>query len=155
MTLEIVLYQPQIPQNTGNVLRTASAVGANVSLIRPLGFQISDRLMKRAGLGYFDLSKLKVFDSWDHFTHSRAETPIYFFSSKASSFYSDATYTASCSLVFGSESSGLPEQLHQEYAHAFYKIPMKGGIRCLNLASSVAIVTYESLRQTNFTSLEA
>ncbi len=141
--LEIILVQPEIPQNAGNIARTCAAVGARLTLVRPLGFTVSSRHLKRAGLDYWDHVDLNIVD---HFEPD--ERPTYFFSTKGKKIYTEASFTEDCCLVFGSESQGLPKHYHDTYADQFYTLPMSKNVRSLNLSNTVAIVTYEALRQT-------
>jgi tRNA (cytidine/uridine-2'-O-)-methyltransferase len=142
--MKIVLFQPQIPQNTGNIARTCAATNTGLLLIRPLGFSISDRRMKRAGLDYWDKVQLQLSDTLD------LSAPYFFFSSHAKKNYTSATYPPNSLLIFGSETDGLPPHLWQQHPDHFYTIPMVPGQRCLNLATSAAIVLYEALRQNSF-----
>jgi len=146
--MKIVLFQPQIPQNTGNIARSCAATNTGLILVQPLGFSLSSRHMKRAGLDYWDRVKLEVVDSIEVVLN---QGPCFFFSSKAKRCYSKAQYPENCLLVFGSETEGLPDSLWQKVPDQFYKIPMVEEQRCLNLASSAAIALYEALRQNNFT----
>lgn len=146
--MKIVLFQPQIPQNTGNIARTCAATNTGLVLVRPLGFSISDRQMKRAGLDYWDSVNVEAIDDLAHYLQDKKP---FFFSSKAKKRYTEAAFTQESLLVFGSETEGLPTWLWEKYPDQFYNIPMVGGQRCLNLASSAAIVLYEGLRQTGFT----
>lgn len=147
--MHIVLFQPQIPQNTGNIVRTCSVSGTKLSLIKPLGFSISSRHLKRAGLDYWDEVDINVLDSIDPILEDKS-TPIYFFSSKSKKPYTEANFKDGAVLVFGSETTGLPPYLFETYESNFYTIPMVEGTRCLNLATSAGIVLYEALRQRNF-----
>jgi tRNA (cytidine/uridine-2'-O-)-methyltransferase len=148
--MKIILFQPQIPQNTGNVARTCAATQTGLILVRPLGFSLSNRQMKRAGLDYWDTVAVETIDSLEAFLTTNSD-PVFFFSSKANCSYTSANYSSNALLVFGSETSGLPDFFWERYPDRFYTIPMAPGQRCLNLASSAAIVLYEALRQTNFT----
>jgi tRNA (cytidine/uridine-2'-O-)-methyltransferase len=152
--MEIVLYTPEIPQNTGNILRSAAVTGAHVSLIRPLGFSLSEKAFRRAGLDYIDPANYSTWESWDHFLRAKPQANFFFFSSKADSLYTSANYADDACLIFGAESKGIPGALHEKYPDRFYRIPMKKEARCLNLSSSVAIVLYEALRQCNFKGLK-
>jgi tRNA (cytidine/uridine-2'-O-)-methyltransferase len=145
--VKIVLFQPQIPQNTGNIARTCAATNAGLVLVRPLGFSLADRHMKRAGLDYWDRVKLEVVEEIDEVL---TMGPCFFFSSKAKRIYSTAPFPKNSILAFGSETAGLPNSLWEKYPEQFYTIPMAEGERCLNLASSAAIVLYEALRQNDF-----
>ena len=151
--MKIVLVHPQIPQNTGNIARTCAAANAKLVLVRPLGFSVSDRQMKRAGLDYWDRVAVETIDDLPEWLIEQNNPSIFFFSSKTKSAYTEATFTDDSILIFGSETDGLPETLWQAYPTRFYTIPMAEGQRCLNLASSAAIVLYEALRQTRFANL--
>lgn len=147
--MKIILFSPQIPQNTGNIARTCAATKTELILVRPLGFSLSDRQMKRAGLDYWDRVPLSVVDDLDtYITHQ--SNPFFFLSSKATQSYSSAKIPQNSLLIFGSETEGLPEFFWNKYPEKFLTIPMVPEERCLNLASSVAIVLYEALRQNNF-----
>lgn len=148
--INIVLVEPEIPQNTGNIVRTAVATGSVVHLVRPLGFDTSDKMLKRAGLDYWKDCDIRY---WDSFAELRAEHPegeYYFFSTKAKQTHCAPHYGDNVFLVFGKETKGLPEQLiHDNYSHAV-RIPMIADTRSLNLSNSVAIAVYEVLRQRGF-----
>jgi tRNA (cytidine/uridine-2'-O-)-methyltransferase len=146
--MKIVLFRPQIPQNTGNIARTCAATNAGLILVRPLGFSLADRHMKRAGLDYWDRVSLQVVDEIGAVLTTKGS--CFFFSSKAKKPYSSASFPCDSLLIFGSETEGLPNDLFETYSESFYTIPMASGQRCLNLASSVAIVLYEALRQNEF-----
>ena len=147
--MKIILFQPQIPQNTGNIARTCAATKTDLILVRPLGFSISSRQMKRAGLDYWDLVHVETIDDLEKFLESTTH-PFYFFSSKAEKIYSEAKYDENSMFIFGSETEGLPPFFHEKYSDRFYKIPMTPNSRCLNLSSSAAVVLYEALRQNLF-----
>lgn len=150
--MHIVLYQPQIPQNTGNIVRTCSVTGNDLILVKPLGFKITDRWLKRSGLDYWEGVDVQVIDNLDELLE-KTERPFYFFSSKASQSYTDLTYTPQDLLIFGSETTGLSHSnFFTRWPEKFAKIPMISGARCLNLATSVGIVLYEAERQQNFES---
>lgn len=144
--MNIVLLHPEIPENTGNIARLCAASGSKLHLIRPLGFRLDERRMKRAGLDYWEHVTLQVHDSWEDYC---AETPgrKWFISTKGQRGYTDVHYASTDSLCFGSETRGLPAAMYAEYADSLITIPMNPGIRSLNLANSVAIVLYEALRQ--------
>ena len=142
--MKVVLVHPEIPQNTGNIARTCAATNTGLVLVRPLGFSLSDRQMKRAGLDYWKSVSLEVVDEL------HLEQPFFFFSSKAKRVYTEASYPKNSLLIFGSETSGLPAEFWEKYPDHFYRIPMVEGERCLNLSSSAAIVLYEALRQNRF-----
>lgn len=150
--MKIVLYSPQIPQNTGNIARTCAAANVELVLVEPLGFSLQDRHMKRAGLDYWDQVLVTTIDNFEEWL-SVQTSPFFFFSSKAESRYTEAGYPTDAILIFGSETDGLPQWIWETYPDRFYTIPMQESQRCINLASSAAIVLYEALRQTNFISL--
>jgi len=144
--MKIILYRPQIPQNTGNIIRTCQVTGTDLILVRPFAFKTDDKSLKRAGMDYFKDVSIEEID--DLFLYLKeTSTPFYFFSSHASRAYTDAAYTEETLLIFGSESAGLPQKYHQEWPGQFVTIPMKKESRCLNLATSVGIALYEGLRQ--------
>lgn len=146
--LNVVLYQPQIPQNTGNIVRTCACTGASLLLVPPLGFKINDRWLKRAGLDYWEGVSVKEESAIEEYL-DKLTTPFYFFSSKAQKCYTTIDFGPNDHLIFGSETSGLPPFFHEKWSSHFYTIPMKPGARCLNLSNSVAIVLYEAYRQIN------
>jgi len=147
--MKIVLFRPQIPQNTGNIARTCSVTGTQLLLVKPLGFSTANRHLKRAGLDYWNELELQETDDLETQLLESGH-PFFFFSSKATRCYTTALYTANCMLVFGSEEAGLPPAFFEKWPDRFYRIPMKPGARCLNLACSAAIVLYEAMRQTGF-----
>lgn len=147
--MKIVLFQPQIPQNTGNIVRTCAATGSDLILVRPLGFSTSSRQLKRAGLDYWEGVNVSFLDDLACYLQETS-SPFYFFSSHATQVYTDASYEPDAHLIFGSETGGLPAFFHETWPDRFYTIPIKTTTRCLNLANSVAVVLYEGLRQQNF-----
>jgi len=149
--MKIVLYQPCIPQNTGNIVRTCAVTGNDLILILPLGFSISDRWLKRSGLDYWEGVDVQTqtVENLDELLESTSSS-FYFFSSKATRLYTDVSYTPNDYLIFGSETSGLPERFFQRWPERFVRIPMIEGVRCLNLATSVGIGVYEGWRQNQF-----
>jgi tRNA (cytidine/uridine-2'-O-)-methyltransferase len=147
--LHIVLYQPQIPQNTGNIVRTCACTGASLILVPPLGFKITQRQLKRAGLDYWEGVSVKEEQNIEDYL-GKLKSPFYFFSSKASKCYTTIDFSPDDHLIFGSETAGLPPLFHEKWSGYFYTIPMKEGARCLNLSNSVAIVLYEAWRQQQF-----
>jgi tRNA (cytidine/uridine-2'-O-)-methyltransferase len=147
--VKVVLYQPQIPQNTGNVVRTCSVTGSDLYLVTPLGFQITDRWLKRAGLDYWEGVQVQTVENLEEMLTSQ-DRPFYFFSSHATQSYCDIHYTSEDWLIFGSETTGLPDHFHQRWPEKFVKLPMLPEKRCLNLATSVGIAVYEAYRQNNF-----
>ena len=150
--LNIVLMQPQIPQNTGNIARTCAATGAKLHLVRPLGFSISEKAVKRAGLDYWDLLDITVYDNIDDF-FAKTNGPYYYFSTKAPHIHSDIEYPDGAYLLFGRETAGLPEKLLHDNPDTTVRIPMINDARSLNLSNSVAIAVYETLRQWNYPQL--
>ena len=155
MSINIVLFEPEIPQNTGNIARTCAATGSKLHLIKPLGFSVSDKQLKRAGLDYWDLVDITYYENLDEFLSIHGSKPIYLSTTKADKFYSDVLYVDDCFIVFGKETKGLPENLHNMYHENRIKIPMIDNehARSLNLANSVNIVLYEALRQIKFPNL--
>jgi tRNA (cytidine/uridine-2'-O-)-methyltransferase len=148
--LHVVLHEPEIPPNAGNVGRTCVAVAAKMWLVRPLGFKLDDYYLRRAGLDYWDELEWEVVDSWDHLAARLAEsgaTGTWFFSARATRPYTDVAYAPGDVLVFGSESRGLPSSLTAPHADRLLTIPSRPQVRSLNLANSAAIVVYEALRQ--------
>lgn len=147
--MEIVLFQPEIPQNTGNIVRTCSVTNTKLTLVRPLGFSVSDKTLKRAGLDYWNEVEINYIDDLIAYLDS-TKKDFYFFSSKAKSLYTEVSYSKDAIIVFGSETSGLPKEIHQKWPEKFVTIPMVKEARCLNLSNSVAIALYEGLRQNHF-----
>ncbi len=147
--MKIVLFQPQIPQNTGNIVRTCAVTGNSLILVRPLGFSTSSRMLKRAGLDYWEGVDVSYLE--DLFSYlSNLSVPFYFFSSHAEKFYTEPDYTAQDHLIFGSETSGLPPQFLEKWPERFFKIPMKAESRCLNLSNAASIVIYEAWKRQKF-----
>jgi tRNA (cytidine/uridine-2'-O-)-methyltransferase len=155
VSLHIVLYQPEIPPNTGNIMRLCANTGCNLHLIRPLGFSLDDKRLRRAGLDYREFSRVSNHDSLDTFLESVAPARVFAFSTRGQRRYSSVDYRAEDALLFGPETRGLPvtllEQLGDEHC---LRIPMQPGSRSLNLSNAVALVTYEALRQLDFPGLE-
>ncbi|MCH9614415.1 MAG: tRNA (cytidine(34)-2'-O)-methyltransferase [Chlamydiia bacterium] len=147
----IVLHEPQIPQNTGAIVRTCSVTGTSLVLVRPLAFELTDKWLKRAGLDYWKNVDITEIDSLDQ--HLESNPDFYLFTSKADRPYSDVSYKDTTSLVFGSETTGLPEHYLEKYRDRCVTIPMKREGRCLNLSNAANIGLYEGLRQNNFTAL--
>ena len=152
--LHIVLLEPEIPQNTGNIARSCAATGASLHLIKPLGFSIDDKHMKRAGLDYWDSLDLHVYENLSEFYLLNPNAKIDYFSTKGNHVYSDVSYDGDVYLMFGRESIGLPEDLLKEHEDHCLRMPMKEGLRSLNLSNTVAIALYEVLRQHGFEGLE-
>lgn len=142
--MEVILFQPEIPQNTGNIIRTCSVTGTSLVLVRPLGFSLASRLLKRSGLDY--TTDIRAVDSLEECL----SPPFYFFSSKASTAYTEITFEKNAQIIFGSESSGLPHHLHEKWKQNFFSIPMLTDSRCLNLSNAVSIILYEAWRQLSF-----
>ncbi len=153
MDINIVLVEPEIPQNTGNVARTCAAVGASLHLVKPLGFEIDDRKLKRAGLDYWDKLDITYYDSLDDFLQKNAGEPMFFFTTKAKRKYTDVQYPKRVFIVFGKETKGLPEELLYANPDSSVRIPMRDTLRSLNLSNSVAVAVYEVLRQRDFEGL--
>ena len=149
--MKIILFQPQIPQNTGNIVRTCSVTNTGLVLVRPFGFSTASRHLKRAGLDYWDEVLIEEINDLETFLK---EEPFFFFSSHAKKPYTEAPFTTDSLLIFGSETSGLPPKFLEKWPDRFYQIPMNTSARCLNLASSASIVLYEALRQTHFSTLK-
>lgn len=151
--LNIVLVEPEIPMNTGNIARTCAATRSRLHLVRPLGFDISDRAVKRAGLDYWHMVDLRVYDDLEDLFGKNHITDLWLATTKAPRAYSQAVYRSDCWLFFGKETAGLPQWFRQAHAHRCVRIPMRPDARSLNLANSVAILTYEALRQLGFPGL--
>ena len=151
--LNIVLYNPEIPQNTGNISRTCAVTGAALHIIRPTGFEISDRTLKRAGLDYWDKLDRTSYDSFEEFLERNEGAECYYFSSHATACYADVKYPARTFLVFGKETAGLPRELIEANPERAVRIPMLPTLRCLNLSNAAAIAAYEVLRQWGFDKL--
>ncbi|HEV8050859.1 MAG TPA: tRNA (cytidine(34)-2'-O)-methyltransferase [Parachlamydiaceae bacterium] len=147
--MKLILFQPQIPQNTGNIVRTCSVTGSSLTLVRPLGFSVTDRWLKRAGLDYWEGVEVSFLDDLEEYLQNTTQN-FYFFSSKAEKTYSDIDYKRDDLLIFGSETSGLPQHFVDRWPERFARIPMVAESRCLNLATSVGIVLYEAWRQQGF-----
>ncbi len=158
MKINIVMVEPEIPQNTGNIARTCAAIGAKLHLVKPLGFDISDKYLKRAGLDYWDKLEIEEHDSLEKFLekYKPEEHNMYYATTKGQHCYSDVDYSKmdEVFLLFGKETKGLPEDLLQKYITNTIRIPMREHLRSLNLSNSVAIVVYEVLRQVGFNELE-
>ena len=153
--MHIVLDRPEIPQNTGNIARTCAATGAKLHLIKPLGFELSDKYLKRAGLDYWHMMTYEVNENWADFLAANPGANLHFASTKAPRSYSEAVYGPDDYLVFGRETKGLDEALLAENYDRCVRIPMVPDARSLNLSNSVAIVLYEALRQQGFPGLSA
>jgi len=151
--INIVLVEPEIPQNAGNIMRSCAATGAGLYLVKPLGFELDDKHYKRAGLDYFEYSTVNVVDSFEELRAKNPNIPFFFASTKAPRSYSDVTFPADCFIVFGKESYGLSETILKNNYQNCIRIPMRKETRSLNLATSVGIILFEALRQNNFPGL--
>ncbi|MBR4260436.1 MAG: tRNA (uridine(34)/cytosine(34)/5-carboxymethylaminomethyluridine(34)-2'-O)-methyltransferase TrmL [Clostridia bacterium] len=158
MKINIVMVEPEIPQNTGNIARTCAATGAKLHLVKPLGFEITDKYLKRAGLDYWDKVEIEEHESLQDFLnkYKPEENNMFYASTKATHCYSDVDYSKfdEVFILFGKETKGLPEDLLQKYIENTIRIPMRHTLRSLNLSNSVNIILYEVLRQVNFDGLE-
>ena len=154
--IQIVLFYPEIPQNTGNIYRTSAVTGCHLHLIEPLGFDLSERSIRRAGLDYWKYLTVTTYPNWDDF-RAKSEGEFYFCSTKGQKCHSDVKFPADRDiyLVFGKESHGLPEPLLEANYERCIRIPMRGFVRSLNLSNSVAVVVYEVLRQLGYPDLTA
>ncbi|MBR3324553.1 MAG: tRNA (uridine(34)/cytosine(34)/5-carboxymethylaminomethyluridine(34)-2'-O)-methyltransferase TrmL [Clostridia bacterium] len=158
MKINIVMVEPEIPQNTGNIARTCAAIGAKLHLVYPLGFLVDDKYLKRAGLDYWDKLEIEEHNSLEKFLekYNPEDNNMFFASTKSTKCYSDVDYSNmnEVYILFGKETKGLPEDLLKKYIDKDIRIPMKNGLRSLNLSNSVAIIVYEVLRQIDFKGLE-
>ncbi len=152
--INIVLYEPEIPQNTGNISRTCAVTGAHLHLIEPLGFELSERTIRRAGLDYWQYLTVTTYKNWEEFTEKN-KGEFYYCSTKGQKCHSEAEYPKDKDLyfVFGKESQGLPEPLLEANYDRCIRIPMRGFVRSLNLSNAVAVVVYEALRQLDYPDL--
>lgn len=152
--LNIVLVEPEIPQNCGNIARTCAAIGARLHLIRPLGFDVSEKAVRRAGLDYWNLVQVQDYQNLDDFFRRNNVRQMWCLSTKAPRCYTEARYEDGCYLFFGKETKGLPEDFLARHYDACVRIPMRAEARSLNLSNAVAITAYEALRQLSFPSLQ-
>lgn len=150
LAINIVLVEPEIPQNTGNIVRTCAATGARLHMIKPLGFSVEDKYLKRAGLDYWNDVDITYYDSFQQLKEKYEGSSFYYATTKAERTYAEAEYRDDCFFVFGKETKGLPEDILVQNKKWCIRIPMIGEIRSLNLSNSVAIIVYEALRQNNF-----
>ncbi|MBR5322737.1 MAG: tRNA (uridine(34)/cytosine(34)/5-carboxymethylaminomethyluridine(34)-2'-O)-methyltransferase TrmL [Clostridia bacterium] len=148
--INIVLIEPEIPQNTGNIARTCAATGAALHLVKPMGFEIDNAKLKRAGLDYWHQLDITYYENSDEFFEKNKDEQMFFFSTKAPVSHVTAIYPKRVFLVFGKETKGLPEELLKANIDRCVRIPMRNGLRSLNLSNSAAIAVYEVLRQRNF-----
>ena len=151
--IHIVLYSPEIPQNTGNISRTAVVTGCSLHIIRPIGFEISDRTLKRAGLDYWSDLDVHYYDDYEDFVRKNPSAKVYYFSAKGKKAHTEVDYPDEVYLMFGRETKGLPEWLIDAYPEQTLRIPMIAHQRCLNLSNAVAVAVYEVLRQDDFSAL--
>lgn len=151
--LDIVLLEPEIPHNTGAIARTCAATGARLHLIKPLGFDISDKMVKRCGLDYWHLVDISVYENLDEYFSKNGDNNLYLASTKAPKSYHQADFSGDVALMFGKETAGLPEWLREKYRDRCLRLPMIAEARSLNLSNSVAVMAYEALRQQGFPGL--
>lgn len=151
--MNIVLVEPEIPQNTGNIARTCAATGASLHLVGPMGFQIDDKKLKRAGLDYWHLLDIHYYDNLEEFLQMKKGCPMFYYTTKAPRNHTEVNYPEDAYLLFGKETKGLPEKLLKENYDDCVRIPMISDARSLNLSNAVAIAAYEVLRQRNFNHL--
>lgn len=152
--LNIVLVEPQIPQNTGNIARTCAATGAKLHLVEPMGFRVDDKKLKRAGLDYWYLLDITYYSSLEDFFEKNKGGKFYYFTTKGTNVFTDVEYEDNAYLVYGREDAGLPEELLKENKESCVRLPMREEARSLNLSNTVAIGVYEVLRQWNYPSLQ-
>lgn len=152
MSINIVLVEPEIPQNTGNIIRTCAATGATLHLVKPLGFSLEDKYLKRSGLDYWDIANIQYYDSFEEVVEKNPTGKFFYATTKVKQAHSDVKYVDNSFIVFGKETKGLPESLIKDNLETCIRIPMLNieKARSLNLSNSVAIVVYEALRQLNY-----
>lgn len=153
-SVNIVLHEPEIPQNTGNIARTCAATGAALHIIRPMGFSVDDRKLKRAGLDYWYALDITYYDNLSDFFAKNPEASVFYFSTKAPRAYTEVSYPDPVFLMFGKETKGLPEELLEANLERTVRIPMRENLRSLNLSNSVAVGAFEVFRQRGFAGLE-
>lgn len=154
MAFNIVLLEPEIPANTGNIGRTCVATGTRLHLIKPLGFQINEKALKRAGMDYWDELDLKLYLNYEEFRELNPNAKVYMATTKSEQTYADVKFEPDCFIMFGKESAGIPEELLVDNQENCIRIPMLGNARSLNLSNAAAIVLYEALRQNQFLDLQ-
>lgn len=154
MLFNIVLVEPEIPANTGNISRTCAVTGARLHLVKPLGFDISDKQLKRAGLDYWKYLDVSVYENLDDFFRQNENGRFFYSTTKGKNIYTDFEYRKGDYFIFGKETAGLPEALLAKHPESLIRIPMLPSLRSLNLSNSVAIVVYEALRQTGFEGMQ-
>ncbi len=151
--IHVVLHEPEIPQNTGNIARTCAATGSTLHLIKPLGFSLDDKYMKRAGLDYWDKLDVRVYENIDEFYAKNPKAVVYYYSKKARHLYTEVDYPEEVYLMFGKETKGIPVEVLKAHEKFTVRIPMKEGLRSLNLSNAVAVGVYEALRHYDFEDL--
>ncbi len=152
--INIVLHEPEIPANTGNIGRSCVATGSVLHLIKPLGFSISDKMLKRAGLDYWDKLDVRIYEDFEDFLDKNPGARIYMATTKARKTYADVSYEDGAFIMFGKETAGIPEEILLDYPETSVRIPMVKDNRSLNLSNAVSIILYEALRQQGFSGLE-
>lgn len=152
--LNIVLYEPEIPANTGNIGRTCVATGTRLHLIEPLGFRLDEKSIRRSGMDYWNELDVTTYVNWDEFCERNPDVKIYMATTKAQYVYTEVSYEPDCYILFGKESAGIPEELLKQHPKTCVRIPMIGETRSLNLSNSVAIILYEALRQNAFADMK-
>lgn len=152
--MNIVLHEPEIPANTGNIGRTCVATGTSLHLIGPLGFRLDEKSLKRAGLDYWDSLDVHLYTNYQDFLDKNPGARVYMATTKAHRIYTEVAYEPDCFIMFGKESAGIPEEILVENEETAIRIPMNGSIRSLNLSNSAAIVLYEALRQNDFSHMQ-
>ncbi len=152
--LNIVLYEPEIPENTGNIGRTCVATGTRLHLIEPLGFQLTQKAVRRSGMDYWKDVDVNRYVDWQEFLQKNPAAKLYMATTKGRRLYTEVSYEPDCYLVFGKESGGIPEEILKEHPEACVRIPMVGETRSLNLSNAAAIVLYEALRQNQFANMK-
>lgn len=153
MGIHVVLVEPEIPQNTGNIARTCAAIHAKLHLVKPLGFSLESKYLKRAGLDYWNLLDIEYHDSLQEFFQKYSNEDFYYASTKGGNYYTQMNYKDECFILFGKETAGLPKDLLEKNLDRVIRIPMVEDARSLNLSNSVAIIVYEAMRQLNFVGL--
>ena len=152
--LNIVLSEPEIPANTGNIGRTCVATGTRLHLIEPLGFRLDEKSIRRSGMDYWQELNVSTYVNWDEFCERNPGAKVYMATTKAQHVYTEISYEPNCYILFGKESAGIPEELLKEHPDACIRIPMIGETRSLNLSNAVAVVLYEALRQNEFAGMK-
>ena len=154
MALNIVLFEPEIPANTGNIGRTCVATGTRLHLIEPLGFRLNEKSIKRTGMDYWEHLDVTRYMNFEEFLEKNPEAKIYMATTKGQHVYTEVNYEPDCYIMFGKESAGIPEEILVDYEDTCVRIPMLSEIRSLNLSNSVSVMLYEALRQNSFSSMQ-